>query len=244
MTAILPEGFASIPEAIWVFAEILGTGMPAHTAVLALRKAGGDARFTKEELDQSSKALWARIDATHKATSLASEAVWIGAEQPNTGRTLRIEPSDLAGIPHARRTGTLAYLRSPHSAFRKLSAWLGPLPQSAVLMLRIEDLDRLAKNQRRSTRMQRKKSAIDAGAVPKVGRPSQQENVKTAILEIVEKGEWNRTLPLKKLTARLGKTPYNFRMSASTTSRAVSSLAERDDRFLGRVRRSRTAPRS
>jgi hypothetical protein len=90
-------------------------GLDAHAAVIKTREAGYDVRFTVEDLEESAKKLWELIDATHEGRN-RSPPIYIWAEQPKTGRLMRIEPSKLAGVPFARayKGLSLIYLRPAH----------------------------------------------------------------------------------------------------------------------------------
>lgn len=141
MARIVPEGYATLQDSVHTIAWIKYAGLDAHAAVMKTRDAGYDVRFTVEELEESTKKVWALVDATHDARN-RSLPIYIWAEQPKTGRLIRIEPSKLAGIPFAWpvKVLNLMYLRPNHPYFREFSGWFAPPFDDVVLMLRAEDL--------------------------------------------------------------------------------------------------------
>jgi hypothetical protein len=214
-----PEGYATLQDAVHAVAWIKYAGLDAHAAVIKTREAGYDVRFTVEDMEESAKKLWELIDATHEGRN-RSPPIYIWAEQPKTGRLMRIEPSKLAGVPFARayKGLSLIYLRPTHPYFREFSACFSAPLDDVVLMLRTEDLASLARNFRRTMRRRPSRPTL---AKP-IGRPSSQGAIRIAILAITAQGKWHaRHDSLGMLIQILGRLPYKIETSESTVRRSL-----------------------
>ena len=219
MNGIVPEGYITVKNAAHALAAVRYAGMDAREAVIKVRAAGYDVRFTLEEYEQSATTLWKLIDRTHDRKS-GMRPVHIWVEQPRTARTIQIEPGKLAAVPFARsyKVGDLSYLRSG-ALFLQFSQWFEPPFHHVLLMLKNEDLDYLLRNYRRT--VQRKAS----GASKSVGRPSSLEAVQNAILAIAEAGKWSaRRDSAKVLYQLVRRAPHHLDVSESTVQRARRAL--------------------
>jgi hypothetical protein len=238
MNGIVPEGYITLKNAAHALAEIQYAGTDAHDAVIKVRAAGYDVRFTVEEYEQSAATCWELIDRTHdRKRGMKPVHIWV--EQPKTSRMIQIEPGKLAPVPFARsyKVGDLSYLRSG-PLFVQFSHWFDPPFNHVVFMLKVEDLDCLLLNYRRTVRRKAR-----AGA-QRVGRPSDSPAVQEAILEIDGRGKWNaRRDSVKALWQLLGRPPYSLDVSESTVSRALKALVKADhDRLQRPPKKTRARP--
>ncbi len=143
MNGIVPEGYITLKNAAHTLAEIQYAGMDARDAVIKIRAAEYDVRFTVEEYEQSAATCWELIDRTHdRKRGMKPVHIWV--EQPKTSRMIQIEPGKLAAVPFARsyKVGDLSYLRSG-PLFVQFSQWFDPPFHHVVFMLKVEDLDYL-----------------------------------------------------------------------------------------------------
>jgi hypothetical protein len=100
----VPAGYGTVREAIEAVLEAQRAGEEFTAAVRWSREAGVEASYDRGEWDRAIAFFWSEIQVGR---------IDIVAEQPSSGRMVRLTPDDLGGIPHLyRSTGDLSFLRA------------------------------------------------------------------------------------------------------------------------------------
>jgi hypothetical protein len=74
-----------------------------------------------------------------------------------------------------------------------------------------------------------------------LGRPSKIKNIQTMMVELVERGGWDRSRPLRRMVDLLNKRLTNDRISADTVAKAIDDLYSetKDGRYDRRRKRNK-----
>jgi hypothetical protein len=220
MSGLAPEGFMSLRDALSALAEILYAHLPPHTAVIKAREAGVQAKFTIDQMEETARLFWQKVDAEHAGRAW-SRPVQIFAGLPASKAPVPVPPDWLEGIPKVRTYvgADLHLLRPLHRLARELARHLGGPIAGVQLLIKREDFERLSRNIRRTRK--RKANNPHAGGPP--GRPSSRHAIKEAIIKLVEAGKWQDADPLKKLENLVRR---EIDASPSSVRRALRELAE------------------
>jgi hypothetical protein len=137
MSELVPTGYLSRLEAVYVIARSLLSGTPDEPHVTELREKGIDAA-DRDEIDKAAAELWRGVDRD-KVEVLACGA---------NGQRLRMDIGLTEQLPFLRspRGGDFTYSRPGTSAHAKLVAQFGPNLGSVSLAFAKQDVEKWARS--------------------------------------------------------------------------------------------------
>lgn len=227
MSELVPTGYLSRLEAVYVIARSLLSGTPDEPHVTELREKGIDAA-DRDEIDKAAAELWRGVDRD-KVEVLACGA---------NGQRLRMDIGLTEQLPFLRspRGGDFTYSRPGTSAHAKLVAQFGPNLGSVSLAFAKQDVEKWA----RSLVRRRRRGGGSIVGKRRIGRPSLQSLVMPVIRKLVDDNIWNPVMSLKALTQQVNRCiDSDKRVSEETVTRALDRLYEEtgDRRFQRIVRK-------
>ncbi|HEY8006611.1 MAG TPA: hypothetical protein VIE66_07435 [Methylocella sp.] len=231
MADLTPSGYLGIDDAIAAFCERMYRNDPEPDLVQELRDSGLSIGSAERHSDA--------IEALRRAILRGSLEVFVW--HSGMSATVKISDTALARLRMLdRRT---FFLRTGHVRTADLAdaGILGKFARSfSASRCFFEERAFRVWLDRRERRLRLSADGNLARPVA-LGRPSKIKNIQTMIVELVERGGWDRSKPLRHMVDLLNKRLITDRISADTVAKAIDDLYSetKDGRYDRRRKRNK-----